>query len=50
MIRKGLYGDVDMTNKDDVMGIEHLDHCIDMLRQSIMVICGKPSLHRKLAC
>lgn len=36
MIRKGLYGAVDMTNEDDLMGIEHLDHCVDMLRQSIM--------------
>ena len=26
-----------MSNKDDLMGIEHLDHCIDMLRQAIMV-------------
>ncbi|KAF4634753.1 hypothetical protein G7Y89_g3358 [Cudoniella acicularis] len=36
LIRKGIYGDVDMTNSDDLMGIEHLDHCIDMLRQGIM--------------
>jgi hypothetical protein len=26
-----------MSNADDLMGIEHLDHCIDMLRQGIMV-------------
>ncbi|KAI9046410.1 hypothetical protein LZ554_009585 [Drepanopeziza brunnea f. sp. 'monogermtubi'] len=36
LIRKGIYGAVDMTNKDDVLGIEHLDHCVDILRQSIM--------------
>ncbi|KAK0637155.1 hypothetical protein B0T17DRAFT_520774 [Bombardia bombarda] len=36
LIRKGIYGDVDFSNIDDLMGIEHLDHCIDMLRQSIM--------------
>ena len=37
LIRKGIYGAVDMTDKDDLLGIEHLDHCLDMLRQSIMV-------------
>jgi hypothetical protein len=26
-----------MTNEDDLLGIEHLDHCVDILRQSIMV-------------
>jgi len=36
LVRKGIYGGVDMSNSDDLMGIEHLDHCIDMLRQSIM--------------
>lgn len=48
MIRKGLYSDIDITNKDDVIGIEHLDYYIDILRQSIIVIYGKPSLYRKL--
>jgi hypothetical protein len=37
LIRKGVYGNVDMSNQDDLTGMEHLDHCIDMLRQSIMV-------------
>lgn len=37
MIRKAVYGRADMSNTDDSMGIEHIDHCIDMLRQSIMV-------------
>jgi len=37
LIRKGIYGAVDMTNEDDLLGIEHLDHCVDILRQSIMV-------------
>jgi len=36
LIRKGIYGAVDMTNKDDLLGIEHLDHCVDILRQSII--------------
>ncbi|KAK0726613.1 hypothetical protein B0T21DRAFT_413937 [Apiosordaria backusii] len=36
IIRKGIYYGVDMTNVDDLMGIEHIDHCIDMLRQSLM--------------
>ncbi|KAI9788582.1 MAG: hypothetical protein M1816_006831 [Peltula sp. TS41687] len=36
LIRKGIYGAVDMTNKDDLLGIEHLDHCLDILRQSVM--------------
>ncbi|KAF2763255.1 hypothetical protein EJ05DRAFT_496085 [Pseudovirgaria hyperparasitica] len=36
MIRKGIYNGVDMSNVDELMGIEHIDHCIDMLRQSIM--------------
>ncbi|KAF2022493.1 hypothetical protein EK21DRAFT_83250, partial [Setomelanomma holmii] len=36
LIRKGIYGGVDMSNQDDLMGIEHLDHYIDMLRQSII--------------
>ena len=36
MVRKGLYGDVDWTNKDDLRGIEHLDHCIDIIRQQLM--------------
>jgi hypothetical protein len=36
-MRRGIYGSVDMSNQDDLMGIEHLDHCIDMLRQAIMV-------------
>ncbi|KAI1128591.1 hypothetical protein F5Y10DRAFT_240115 [Nemania abortiva] len=35
-IRKGIYGAVDMANEDDLLGIEHLDHCLDMLRQSVM--------------
>ena len=35
-----------MSNADDLMGIEHLDHCIDMLRQGIMVsfVAAKPFL------
>lgn len=37
MIRKALYGGADMSNTDDSLGIEHLDHCVDMLHQSIMV-------------
>ncbi|GAB1311936.1 hypothetical protein MFIFM68171_02146 [Madurella fahalii] len=36
LIRKGIYGGVDMTNVDDALGIEHLDHRIDMLRQGII--------------
>ncbi|KAK0672606.1 hypothetical protein QBC41DRAFT_299544 [Cercophora samala] len=36
IIRKGIYYGVDMTNVDDLFGIEHIDHCIDMLRQSLM--------------
>lgn len=27
-----------MSNEDNIQGIEHLDHCIDTLRQSLMVI------------
>ena len=26
-----------MSNEDELQGIEHLDHCIDLLRQSLMV-------------
>ncbi|KAI5865342.1 hypothetical protein GGS23DRAFT_618392 [Durotheca rogersii] len=36
LVRRGLYGEVDMTNKHDLLGIEHLDHCVDHIRQSIM--------------
>lgn len=36
MVRNGLYGDVDWTNQDDRIGIEHLDHCIDVLRQNLL--------------
>ncbi|KAK4182267.1 hypothetical protein QBC35DRAFT_396303 [Podospora australis] len=46
LIRKGLYGAVDMTNVDELLGIEHLDHCLDMLRQSVMV----QSPHHFLSC
>jgi hypothetical protein len=37
MVRRGLYGEVDMSNIDDSLEIEHLDHCIDHIRQGIMV-------------
>lgn len=37
LLRLGIYGNVDMSNKDELQGIEHLDHCIDALRQSLMV-------------
>ncbi|KAK0127739.1 hypothetical protein ONS96_007253 [Cadophora gregata f. sp. sojae] len=36
LVRRGLYGEVDMSNNDDSLGIEHLDHCVDHIRQSIM--------------
>lgn len=35
MVRKGLWGDVDWSDEDDLKGISHLDHCIDMIRQSL---------------
>lgn len=35
MVRKGLYGEVDWTDKDDMTGISHLDHCIDIIRQNL---------------
>ncbi|KAG8627509.1 hypothetical protein KVT40_004992 [Elsinoe batatas] len=37
LVRRGLYGEVDFSNVDDLLGIEHLDHCIDTIRQGIMV-------------
>lgn len=40
-LRHGIYGDVDILNQDEMQGIEHLDHCIDLLRQSLMV-CRPP--------
>ncbi|KAK4198252.1 hypothetical protein QBC40DRAFT_331805 [Triangularia verruculosa] len=33
-----------MTNVDDLMGIEHIDHCIDMLRQSLMCASDVPPI------
>ena len=38
MIRKKVWGlDMDMnTNGDDLLEMDHLDHCIDSVRQSLM--------------
>ncbi|KAK4187192.1 hypothetical protein QBC35DRAFT_385334, partial [Podospora australis] len=47
LIRKGICGGVDMSNVDDSMGIEHIDHCIDMLRQSLMVSTPKDEMTAK---
>lgn len=40
LVRRGLYGEVDTTDKDELLGISHLDHCIDTIRQGIMVSFG----------
>jgi hypothetical protein len=38
-----------MTNQDDLQGIEHLDHCVDILRQGLMVCWSSlpPIMYRK---
>lgn len=30
--RLGVYGMMGISKEDDLQGIEHLDHCMDMLR------------------
>ncbi|CEJ81371.1 hypothetical protein VHEMI01501 [[Torrubiella] hemipterigena] len=35
-VRKGLYGEVDWSDVSEHSGITHLDHCIDVIRQSLM--------------
>lgn len=35
MVRQGLYGAVDWNNTGSDMSIVHLDHCIDLIRQSL---------------
>ena len=36
MLRKRLYSKVDYPPDHELMGIEHLEHCYDALRQSLM--------------
>ncbi|KAI5927173.1 hypothetical protein F4810DRAFT_707123 [Camillea tinctor] len=36
MIRKSLYSDVEYPPDHELMGIEHIEHCYDALRQSLM--------------
>lgn len=36
MIRKSLYSTVEYAPDDELMGIEHLEHCYDAIRQTLM--------------
>ncbi|KAG5915915.1 hypothetical protein E4U42_007877 [Claviceps africana] len=35
LVRQAVYDRVDWTNRDEYLAIDHLDHCIDSLRQSL---------------
>ena len=36
MIRKRLYSDKDFDREHELMGMDHIEHCVDALRQSLM--------------
>ncbi|QUC23351.1 uncharacterized protein UV8b_07592 [Ustilaginoidea virens] len=35
VVRQAVYGHVDWTNQDELFAIDHIDHCIDTIRQSL---------------
>ena len=36
MLRKRLYTNETFDRKDELMGMDHLEHCVDAIRQSLM--------------